>query len=422
MKRAAAQVGGAAIIGAIVGYLGQFFAARWLGPAQYADFAVFWGVLFTMQFALGGIPLEVTRLARLEKLQLDLGEKADRSGPRLIVVMAAISLAASAALLASGPLWAPAVLGVDWWPKLLLLAPVPLLTFPSLAAGGVLAGMARWRAYAAFSIVEGVVRLVLFLLAVVFLPTVLAFCAATVLAFLSTPLVVLAVRRLRDPVAALRSDVPAGATVSRMLRAMLASGLSGVLLNGTAAVLATAAAAVPRGVTPAELGVLVLLVTLTRAPLLVPIAAFQTALIARFTGLEESAKRRWIPAGIGLLAVATAVLAGLAALVGPPLLPILFGDAYVAGPGLFASLVGASFGLAVVTLTGMVTLSESRHTAYLVGWMVAIGATIALVWLLPIAFEWATVIALGVGPLLGAGVHLVAIRRPRPVVAVTVAN
>jgi O-antigen/teichoic acid export membrane protein len=174
----------------------------------------------------------------------------------------------------------------------------------------------------------------------------------------------------------------------------------------------TAAAVFPRGETQAELGVLVLLVTLTRAPLLVPITAFQMALIARFTGLDAAARRRWRPLGIGILAMGTAVLAGLAALVGPPLLPLIFGADFQAGPGIFAALVGASFGLAVVMLTGMLMLSAARHTVYLVGWIVAIAVTVGLLWLLPIDFEWATVLALTIGPLIGATVHLVALGRP----------
>lgn len=411
MRRAAAQVGTATVIAGILAYLVQFVAARWLGPAEFADFAVFWAVLYTILFALGGISLDMTRIARIEKLRLDDGDASAGSGPRIILVMAAISLAASVVILASGLLWAPAVLGAEWWSKLLLLALASLLVFPSLATGSLLAGMARWRGFAAFSLVEVTARFVLFVVVGLWFPSLMAFCVATVLAFLPAPILIASIRRLREPVATLRSDVPIRATLSRMLGTMFANGLSGVLLNGTAALLVTAAAAFPRGATQAELGVLVLLVTLTRAPLLAPIAAFQMALIARFTGLDAAARRRWIPMGIGILAIATTVLAGLAALVGPPLLPLIFGADFQAGPEIFAALTGASFGLAVVTLTGMLTLSAVRHTAYLVGWAVAITVTVGLLWLLPTDFEWATVIALAIGPLIGALIHLVALGR-----------
>jgi len=412
VRRAAAQVGAAAVIAGILGYLAQFFAARWLGPGEFAEFAVFWAVLYTILFALGGTSLDMTRVARIEKLRLDDGDASAGSGPRFILVMAAIGLAASVVILASGLLWAPTLLGAEWWPKLLLLALAPLLVFPSLATGGLLAGMARWRDFAPFSLVEATVRFVLFFVVALWFPSLMAFCVATLLAFLPAPIIIASVRRLREPVATLRSDVPTGATVSRMLGTMFANGLSGVLLNGTAAILVTAAAVLPRGATQAELGVLVLLVTLTRAPLLVPIIAFQMVLIARFTGLDAAARRRWIPMGIGILAIATTVLAGLAALVGPPLLPLIFGAEFQAGPGIFAALVGSSFGLAVVTLTGMLMLSAARHTAYLVGWIAAIAVTVGLLWLLPIDFEWATVIALAIGPLIGALVHLFALGRP----------
>ncbi len=73
MKRAALQVGTAAIFVAVVGYVAQFLAARLLGRAEYTEFAVFWAILFVVVGFLSGVSQEVIRVSRLTKLRLDEG-------------------------------------------------------------------------------------------------------------------------------------------------------------------------------------------------------------------------------------------------------------------------------------------------------------------------------------------------------------
>ena len=155
-------------------------------------------------------------------------------------------------------------------------------------------------------------------------------------------------------------------------------------------------------------GVVILAVTLTRAPLLVPLTAMQGNLIAHFVdhrsapaagaggagggGRRHSARSAWLAAG----------------LVGPWLLRVAFGAEYQAGGALLAWLTAAAVTIALLTLTGAATVAAALHRAYSVGW---VGATLAsaLLLLLPLGLETRTVVALLCGPLVGIAVHLVAL-------------
>lgn len=415
MKRAAAQVGAAAIVVSIAGYVAQFLAARWLGPADYTRFAVFWSVLFVVVGCLSGVAQEVIRVSRVAKLRLDTGFSLERTHighPRVGVLAITIGACTAAVVFITGLLWGPTAFGPDWLSSISLLAIGAALVGGSLAVGGMVAGLARWRTYSLLVVLEGLGRLTFFIAAAVLVPTVFGFSIAAVLAFVPGILVALLWAPLRRESLSIRSDSPVGQSTTRVLRSMAASGLSGVLVIGWAALLSAAAHANPRGSTATSLGVLILLVTLTRAPLMVPLTSFQNALVARFTGFDLPGRRRWVARGSAIIFGASALLSGLAALVGPPLLPLLFGAKYQADAGIVAALTAATAGLGIITLTGVAAITAARHSLYLVGWGTAIAGALLVLFLAPVPFEWAAVLALALGPLAGAAVQLAALRSP----------
>jgi hypothetical protein len=159
----------------------------------------------------------------------------------------------------------------------------------------------------------------------------------------------------------------------------------------------------------AQGGVIILAVTLTRAPLLVPLMAMQGNLIAHFVDERTDRLRALIApaviiAGIGAIGV---VAAGI---VGPWLLRVGFGAQYNATGELLAWLTAAAVAIAMLTLTGAATVAAALHSAYSLGW---VGATAAagLLLLLPLPLETRTVVGLLCGPLVGIGVHLLALAR-----------
>ena len=164
-------------------------------------------------------------------------------------------------------------------------------------------------------------------------------------------------------------------------------------------------------------GVVILAVTLTRAPLLVPLTAMQGNLIAHFVD-----QRAHAAAGAGDAAAAgggprRGRRCSSRACSGRGCCSIAFGPEYQAGGALLAWFTAAAIAIALLTLTGAATVAAALHRAYAAGW---IGATLAstLLLLLPLALETRTVVALMCGPLVGIAVHLGALAQDSSTVTV----
>lgn len=150
MKRAAAQVGVAASVVAIIGLVALILASRWLGPEEYTRFAVFWALLFVLIGTLGGASQEVIRVARVAKLALDAGIGAKPVGlgtPRIVLVTIIMGVATAVLVLLIGLLVGPWLLGVDWLSTVILLSLAGLLVGGALGVGSTVAGLAQWRTY-----------------------------------------------------------------------------------------------------------------------------------------------------------------------------------------------------------------------------------------------------------------------------------
>jgi hypothetical protein len=159
-------------------------------------------------------------------------------------------------------------------------------------------------------------------------------------------------------------------------------------------------------------GVVILAVTLTRAPLLVPLTAMQGNLIAHFVD-QRTARLRALLAPAAVVTAVGMVGVVAAGLLGPWLLRSAFGADYHADGALLAWLTAAAVAIALLTLTGAATVAAALHRAYSLGW---VGATLAstMLLLLPLDLSTRTVIALMCGPLVGIAVHLVALAKSAP--------
>lgn len=159
----------------------------------------------------------------------------------------------------------------------------------------------------------------------------------------------------------------------------------------------------------AQGGVVILAVTLTRAPLLVPLTAMQGNLIAHFVD-ERTERIRALIAPAALIGGVGAVGMLAAGVVGPWIMRVAFGSEYQSSSALLAWLTAAAVAIAMLTLTGAAAVAAALHRAYSLGW---VGATVGsgLLLLLPLSLETRTVVALLCGPLVGIGVHLVALAR-----------
>jgi O-antigen/teichoic acid export membrane protein len=397
------RVGIATAVSALCGYVVLYLAARDLEPAGFSVFAVFWGAFGLLAGAANGLLQESTREVR-ETLQAGVNPDA-LQGPRIHPMRVAllVGLGSAAAVAITAPVWSGRVFVEARWLSVALLAMGIAGFCVHATLLGVLAGVNRWSQYGTLIVGDAVGRVAVAIATFLIGWQLVGYLWATVAGSMAWLLLLLA-----SPAARAAARILTPGTVWTFLRgathSIAAAGASAILVMGFPVLLkATSSDLGAAG------GVVILAVTLTRAPLLVPLTAMQGNLIAHFVDQRESRLRALLtPAlvvcGLGALAV---LIAGLA---GPWLLQTAFGSQYQAAGGLLAWFTAAAIAIALLTLTGAATVAAALHRAYAVGW---VGATLAstLLLLLPLDLETRTVVALMCGPVVGIVVHLVALRR-----------
>lgn len=394
-----ARVGTSTVLTVTCIYTVFCLAARDLSPDRFAVFGVFWGALGVVTGAAYGLLQETTREVRLA-----LDTQTD-AGPRTQPLRAAglIGIATAVVIAGSSPLWSRAVFGEANSLSVGLIS-VGLAGFCMQATlMGALAGFNRWTHYGALMVTDAVIRLSVAVAAVVMGWGLGGFLWATTAGSVAWLLMLTASATAR---AAARQLTSGGLAtfLSGSAHSITAAGASAILVMGFPVLLkATTNQLGEMG------GVIILAVTLTRAPLLVPLSAMQGNLIAHFVDQRTERLRALITpalviAGIGGVGVLAAGLTG------PWLLRVGFGPEYNASGALVAWLTAAAVVIAMMTLTGTAAVAASLHRAYSAGW---VGATVAatLLLLLPLTLETRTVVALLCGPFVGIAIHLVALAR-----------
>jgi O-antigen/teichoic acid export membrane protein len=390
---------GAALVSGLAGLIVTWVVAAIAGPSVYAEFAVFWALLFFMVSVLFGVQQETARgVAAVEHAVGGSGIRNASPWRRLLLgagVVALVVLAVLAAL-------APATLGPSWvvWSVPILVA-VPCYL---LVAGiqGAMAGTERWLDLALLLTVDAVLRLAFTLVALWIGGGTAALGWATVLPIPLT--VAIGILRGGRRLRLVRVDtVRDGAFYWNTARAVFAGVGAAFFVAGFPAVLALFAGPTPS----AEFATLVLVITLTRAPLLMPLSAIQSLLVVRFTRIDHARHLRSEFTLLGIVAAVGMLGAVLGALIGPPLLTAVFGSAYQVEPWTVFALVIAATAIAWLYVTGPATLARHLHTPYSLGW--AFAAVVAVACLaLPWPFEGKAVLALLIGPLCGVVIHIVA--------------
>lgn len=372
--------------------------------ADRSTFLIFWSVLFTFAGVLTGLNFEVTRTIAAATAGVVDQRPTPLGGPRVVLVAGAIGLALSALLALASPWWATWQFPTQ--PQMLALAValgVAGLGFYH-GTGGALAGSGQWGRYARLVFADSALRVLLVVGIVLATHSVVGAALGSALAFfigLGFLVVVPAVR----PLASLRTADTMKSLLFRFGAAALASGSSALLVMGFPALLALT--------TPPEIievnDPLLMALTLTRAPLMIPLNAVQGIVISHFSRATSFGFRTMWPILRIALAVG-AIAATLAWLLGPWLLTNIWGpEFYVSGPILGALTAGAT-GLAVVSLTGSVCQSLTLHRSFVLGWLAAVVSAIGLL-TLPLPLASRAALALGIGPVVGIVVHLVALFR-----------
>lgn len=408
----------ATVFAAASGYLVMLVAGRALGPADYPLFATYWGAFFALGGVANGLMQEATRAVRSARVgatpdtvRLGHAPAPDTRGHapapgtggrvRLLPAGLMLGLALAAVVAVSAPAW-PA-LGLPTFSGVgVAVMAVGILGFSLQAAtAGALSGSERWGLYAVLLTVDAALRLVVAGLAWWAGDAGLGFALATVAGAFTWALMIALSPATREALAR-ALDVGRRRFWRNTASAMLASAGTAALVVGFP-VFVTATV---RETDPAPLvGAVILAITLTRAPLLVPLTSFQSAIIVYFVQRRELGPRA-LAAPLGLVTAVGLVGAGAAWLVGPWLIRVLFGAEFELPGAVLAALTAASVGTAALMVTGNAALAFDRHLLYNLGWWVAVLAALILLVSVPGPLDVRSAIALLAGPGIGVVVHV----------------
>ena len=395
-SRGATSVGIASIVAGVSGLVVLLLIPRALGGADSPDtaaFLTFWSLLFAMFGVLAGVQNEMTRTVR------SAGSlPADASTPRTLPLALMIGAGMAAVLAASSPAWSVALFG-SFQPALVAVTCLAVMVFAGHSAiAGALSGLGSWGTYSVLVGSEAFSRLVLIAGAAALGWGLFGMEAAAALAA-ATWVALLVLAPAARKAAAARADVGRGPLLRQTGHSMIAAASSATIVVGFPVVLRLTTEASVYDASAA----LILAISLTRAPLLMPLNAYQGVAIAHFLDNRERGMAVLLRLSSIIVAV-TIAGAGLAALIGPWLMRLVVGASV--SSAVLAGLMGAAGALALVTLSGAAVLALGKHAAYSTGWFLASAVTIALL-LVPGPIEARTILSLTCGPLVGVLFHMV---------------
>jgi len=387
----------------MVGLAAILFSARCLTIADNARFSSFWSVLFLAIGVTSGLTVELTRVTASNRRPV---ASSDEKGLRVRVLLVTVMVGTAVVLGGSMPAWRLAVPGFagaqSWLMGLALVIGITGFAGQCVLIGS-LAGLGHWRVYAVVVAMESGVRLVLVSLSAVFQAGLAPFMFAAILGEYAW-IVVVAVSRTARQALAQRVDTTALALARRVGLAMLGLAASTVLLVGFPWLIGlTTDRAVYLAAAP-----LLVAVSLTRAPLMVPISSLYSVAISYFASRHDPPAR---VIRAMLLAVALVGLVGvaLAWAVGPWLLGLVRAE-YVLPGSTLAGLTAGAACIAMITVSGMLCQSQDRYGSHISGWTVAVVVSVVIL-LIPMGLVVRVIWALVAGPLCGLVVHLFLLNR-----------
>ncbi|WP_406713522.1 hypothetical protein QEV11_00140 [Trueperella pyogenes] len=384
-----------AVLAAVSGFAILLIGARVLSAADNAIFLSFWSALFLVTGVLSGIQQEVTRATTL----------ADGRGysPFRFTLLAGLGMAI--AVICAGPFFGPSISGgSSSLIPVLLIALAAFLYAGQMTVTGSLGGVRRWTTFAVVTGGEALVRLAAVGLVAFIGQQALGFEVASVVAFFFW--VLLLATPSRHVLTQVRVSLPRSLFVQNIVWAMAAAGATAFLVNGFPFLMALTTSASEYQAS-ADLAIAV---SVTRAPILVPVFAFQAVVVAHYVRNPDQRKAttRRLVSALGAVAV---ILVPLAALIGPFVMGAVFGPGYESTPLILGVLVADAVLLAFLVLGGTITIALNRYRDCLIGWYASVALALVLMATLPLSLVERTLLTLSLAPLVGIVTHFRAILR-----------
>ncbi len=399
-----ALIMGATLTAGVAAYVVTWLVPRQIGFGSYATFAVYWSFLYLVIGALFGIQQEVTRATR----PVEMGARPQVSRARNFGLAAGAVV--FAVLVGTAPLWVRSVFPADGWNLVWPLA-VGTASFVMVAVlVGSLYGVSQWVPVTLMMGVDAVMRLVAIAIVLSFTNNVVILAWAVAVPFPLT-LVLLWPFLRSSIVGKTQLDVGYRALTWNVSRTMLAAASTGVMVSGFPLLLGLSSANESKDL----VGLFILTITLTRAPLIVIAMSLQSYFIITFRDSVENFWKRFL--GLHVLVMLSAVVLAIVGwLIGPAVFEFLFPGELRPEGWFIAVLVFSSALVGSLCITAPAVLARSQHFIYSAGWAIAALVTIVGL-LLPLDFTARTVLALIAGPVAGLIVHggyLASTRRHSP--------
>lgn len=397
------------VIAGVAGIVLLFVVARSISADEYAQFMLYWSLLFSLFGLLTGLQHEANRAVSYTHMRPPVtasGFKPVRVIPASLMIGGVVALAIIAIGLATAVIGHTGDPGALWSTVVIIgtLAIAAILYAGQAALSGAVAGQASWGVLAGIIGADAIIRSIAVLMVVIVGGSLLGIEVASAAGVL-TWLVFLAFSPQARAGARSTGDVDTRRYLRNAALTMVSAASTTILMVGFPILL--------RVTTPQEiytgLGGLLLAISLTRAPIMMPLLALQSVALRFFVSTAATARKAHVLIPVMAL-LGVGVLGALGAyLIGPWLLS-LFNPEFVVSPWTLALLTFAAAIFAILTLTGTANVSLNKHGGFVAGWVTATVIVLGVL-LLPADADVRTVLALLVGPSVGIFVHLVSLWR-----------
>jgi O-antigen/teichoic acid export membrane protein len=382
----------ATAISGVAAYGVTLFVPAVIGLADYKAFSIFWSLLYLVVGALIGIQQEVTRGTQ------PVSFRAKPEVSRARNFGGVVGLAVAVAIVASAPLWVDSAFPGDGWSMVWPLT-VGASSFVMVAVlSGSLYGIAQWRPLALLMVGDALLRLIAVFTVLAFSADTVALAWAVAIPFPATLLIFWWFIR-KSVVGKTQLDVGYQRLVWNVSRTVVAAASTGLMVSGFPFLLGLTSS----GESDELLGLYILCITVTRAPLIVVAMSLQSYLIVHFRDARDRFWRDFILLQLivfgGGVVIATLVWAA-----GPAVFAWLYPGQIGPTAGFLAVLVLSSALMAALFISATAVLSRSLHFVFTFGWVVAALITVVAL-VLPLDFDVRVYLAMLVGPTVGLLVH-----------------